>query len=76
MEEESTTFKPFGTKMHAYTRRISHALRPDNASNSSWDQKPSAEPTQKSPEPEPDDEEMETVEFEIWHVSDHFLFNL
>ena len=62
--------------MHSYTRRISHALRPDNASNSSWDQKPSAEPTQKSLEPEPDDEEMETVEFEIWHVSYHFLSNL
>lgn len=53
--------------MHSYSRRISHALRPDTASNSSWDQKPSAEPTRKSPEPEPD-EEMELVEFEIWHV--------
>ncbi|KAK7689007.1 hypothetical protein QCA50_007698 [Cerrena zonata] len=68
IEDEAATFKPFGTKMNSYSRRISHELRPDAASNSSWDQKPSAGPTRKSPEPEPD-EDLELVEFEIWHAT-------
>ncbi|CAL1703427.1 unnamed protein product [Somion occarium] len=65
VELDSTAFKPLGTKMHSYSRRVSHALRPDGASDVSWDRKPSSSMS-KTPEPE---EETELVEYEIFHCT-------
>ncbi|KAI0082849.1 histone acetyltransferase type B catalytic subunit [Panus rudis PR-1116 ss-1] len=67
VEEEATTFKPFGELIHTYTRDVNHAVRVETGSDDSWDdrKKPEAS-SSKTPEPPAP---MEIVQYEIYRVA-------
>jgi hypothetical protein len=63
VEDDATSFKPFGRMVYSYTR-------PNPAVSEKGKGKSVALPKEGL-----DPKSADAVEFEVWHVSSHFLFN-